>query len=629
MVGAVVLSVAGRPGLLCWRSTAVACVLVGLLALADPQRVQSQAGGAAPDPAAPAEPQPDAAPSLAYEVAIEGVQDDALRQLLESVSQTRRLIDRPPPSLARLRRRAEDDRANLLQALRSQGYYDGDVSVAMSSAVKPIKVTFKVVPGPVYRFRSVSIAVEPPDPALRVPTPAEIGLRLGEPAAAQTILDAEQALLRRVLAQGHALAELGTRRAVVDHETRAMDLTLRVSPGPVTRFGPATIAGLKTIDQDFIENRLDWHEGELITPARLEQARQSLLETGLFSTVLIDVADAVDSEGQVPVTVNVTERKHRSIGLGVRYRTDEGPGGNVSWEHRNLFGQGEQVAVEADGSFIGAQLIGTFRKPDFGRRNQALLGELRLSYDDTDAFKSESLTTQVGLERQLGEGMTVTGGVAFRAEHVEDESNDDKETFGLVSLPVTFKWDRSDNLLDPSKGGRLGVSNEPFVDVIGNGLLFNKTRVDYAHYLQVLDKPEVVLAGRTAVGALVGASRQDVPANLRYYAGGGGSVRGFGYQLAGKLTDNDKPIGGRSLLELSGEVRLRITESIGAVAFVDAGTVYSSTVPDFSETLRIGAGPGLRYFSPIGPIRLDVGFPLNPRNSDDTWQLYVSIGQAF
>jgi translocation and assembly module TamA len=138
-----------------------------------------------------------------------------------------------------------------------------------------------------------------------------------------------------------------------------------------------------------------------------------------------------------------------------------------------------------------------------------------------------------------------------------------------------------------------------------------------------------VLAGRTAVGSIVGEPRSDIPANLRVYAGGGGSVRGFGYQLAGELDDDDKPIGGRSLVELGGEVRVRITESIGVVAFVDAGTVYSSATPDFSETLRVGAGPGLRYFSPIGPLRLDVGFPLNPRDSDDTWQLYISIGQAF
>ncbi len=351
----------------------------------------------------------------------------------------------------------------------------------------------------------------------------------------------------------------------------------------------------------------------------------------MFTTVQIALEEAPDKDGVLPVTVDLTERKHRSIGVGVRYRTDEGPGGNVSWEHRNFFGEGERVAVELDGSlYTGASLIGSFRKPDFGRRNQALLSDVKLAYEDTDAFKSKSGRARLGLERQLGKGMTVAAGVSFLGQEVEDKASDEgSETYGLLSLPARFDWDRSDDRLDPSKGGRLRVENEPFVDVIGNGLLFNKARVDYSHYFEVLSEPQIVLAGRTAVGSIVGKSREDIPANLRFYAGGGGSVRGFGYQLAGQLNDNDDPIGGRSLLELSGEVRVRVTESIGVVAFVDAGTVYSSTTPDFSETLRVGAGPGLRYFSPIGPLRLDVGFPLNPRNSDDTWQLYISIGQAF
>jgi translocation and assembly module TamA len=399
----------------------------------------------------------------------------------------------------------------------------------------------------------------------------------------------------------------------------------------LSRFGPVTFEGLATVDEDFVIARLDWKEGELITPARLAAARASLRETGLFSTVQVALGDVPDADGRLPVTIDVTERKHRSIGLGARYRTDEGPGGNVSWEHRNFFGAGERVAVELDGSlYTGASLIGSFRKPDFGRRNQSLLSDVKLAYEDTDAFKSKSGRARIGLERQLGQGMTVAAGVAFLGQEVEDKAADgDAETFGLLSLPARFDWDRSDDRLDPSSGGRLRVENEPFVDVIGNGLVFNKARVDYSHYVEVLSEPQVVLAGRTAVGSIVGEPRSDIPANLRFYAGGGGSVRGFGYQLAGELADDDKPIGGRSLLELGGEVRVRITESIGVVAFVDAGTVYSSTTPDFSETLRVGAGPGLRYFSPIGPLRLDVGFPLNPRNSDDTWQLYISIGQAF
>ncbi|MGH6916129.1 MAG: autotransporter assembly complex protein TamA [Geminicoccaceae bacterium] len=605
-----------------------ACLLVTLLAVAGPQRGHSQSDDPALSPA-PEQPDPGAA-GLRYVVAIEGVDDAALRGLLQQVSEAERLIDRPPPSLARLRRRAQDDRPRLLEVLRSEGYYAAQVDAALDSTARPIKVTFQIDLGPVYRLGSVSIEVEPPEPGLIVPSPDDIGLKLGELAAARTILDAERTLLDRVRAQGFILAGLGPRRAVVDHDTDTMDLTLHLQPGPLSRFGPVTIEGVATVEQDFIANRLDWQEGELITPARLSEARDSLRETGLFTSVQIDLADAPDAQGRLPVTLDLIERKHRSIGLGVRYRTDEGPGGNVSWQHRNMFGRGEQVAVELDGSFIGAFLIASFRKPDFGRRNQALLADVRLAYDDTDAFKSRSARSRVGLERRLAEGMTAALGLSFLAQEVDDKaSGEGTESFGLLSLPARFEWDRSDDLLDPSAGGRLRVENEPFVDVIGNGLLFNKSRIDYAHYLEVVEEPQIVLAGRTALGAMVGEPRSAIPANLRFYAGGGGSVRGFGYQLAGALNDNDEPIGGRSLFELSGEVRVRITETIGAVAFVDSGTVYSSPVPDFSETLRIGAGPGLRYFSPIGPLRLDVGFPLNPRNSDDTWQLYISIGQAF
>jgi len=175
----------------------------------------------------------------------------------------------------------------------------------------------------------------------------------------------------------------------------------------------------------------------------------------------------------------------------------------------------------------------------------------------------------------------------------------------------------------------LRLDNEPFVDTFGNSLLFNKSRMEYTHYVQVLESPRVVLAGRGAVGTLFGASRADVPASLRFYAGGGGSVRGFAFQEAGELDDQNDPIGGRSLFEASGEVRARVTDTIGIVAFVDAGAAFTSRYPDFDDQLRIGAGPGIRYFSPIGPIRLDVGFPVNPRDTDDAFQLYISIGQAF
>ena len=586
---------------------------------------------AAPPDAAEVEPEQTAGaaqPQIDYEVAFEGVDDPELLELLNEVSETARLVDRPPPSLIRLRRRAEDDRPRLQEALRSRGYYAAEVAVAIDPDAEPVQVRFDVSPGPLYRFRDVALDVAPSEPAPALPSLEELGIAPGEPAVSRTILDAEAALLARARAQGYALAELGEHRAVVDRRADAMDLTLALRPGPLVRFGDIRVEGLDSVEEDAVRRRLPWRPGDVITAEQLAEGRRSLFDSGLFSSVMVDPGTEPGPDGQLPVTVEVNERRHRSIGLGVGFRTDEGLSGNVSLEHRNLFGRGERLTFELDGSFLGAHLTGAFRKPDFWWRNQALLAGTRLAFEDTDAFESRSAGASLGLERLLARGMTVSASLAFRAAQIQERDQEEEE-FGLLSLPVLYRWDRSDNLLNPSRGGRLALENEPFVDVFGNDVAFNKTRLSYSHYLKVLDEPRVVLAGRGAVGTLFGASRDEVPADLRFYAGGGGSVRGFGFQLAGELDDDDNPLGGRSLLELSGEVRVRLTDTIGAVAFVDAGSAFGSSVPDFSETLRIGAGPGLRYFSPLGPVRLDIGFPINARDADDSFLLYISIGQAF
>ena len=199
------------------------------------------------------------------------------------------------------------------------------------------------------------------------------------------------------------------------------------------------------------------------------------------------------------------------------------------------------------------------------------------------------------------------------------------ESFGLVSLPLLFKWDRSDNLLDPTVVACRSTTSRSSTPL--NDLVFNKSKLEYSHYFKVFDKPRVVLAGRSAIGTLFGAARADVPANLRFYAGGGGSVRGFAYQTAGELDDEHDPIGGRSLFEASGEVRVRVTETIGVVAFVDAGTAFTSTFPDFDDQLRIGVGPGVRYSVRSGHSGSTSASGETPRS--DAFQLYISLGQAF
>ena len=615
----------------CIRKLLLALTLAASGALAQ----DAQDGGAGrpdvpPGPVpAPGADEPE--PAVPYRVAIEGELTAALRSLLEQVSETRRLVDEPPASEVRLRRRAEADIPRLQQALRSRGYYDAEVDLRIESEATPARVVFEVERGPLYQLETVEIETggEVP-PGLDLPDRRALGLPEGAPAAARPIIDAQAELLRRIKGQGFALAEAGDRRVVVDHDRRTMDVTFRLEPGPQARFGPLTIEGLDDVERELVLRRIGWREGELVTPARLEEARRSLIDTGLFRGVAIELEEEPDPEARLPVTVRVTERKHRSVGIGVRYRSDEGPGGNVFLEHRNLFGQGESGEIEVDASGVGFRLGGAFRKPDFLRLDQALIAETEAALEDTDAFESTSIGASAGVERTFTEDLVGSLSLAFRYVEIDDKADDrGDETFGLLSLPGRLAWDFSDDLLDPSSGGRLTIEEEPFVDVMGAGIAFNKALVQHTHYVQLLDDPRLIFAGRAAVGSIVGAEREDIPADERFFAGGGGSVRGFGFQKAGELDAEGDPIGGRSLLELAAEFRLNFTDTIGAVAFLDAGAAFEAMLPDFSEELRLGTGVGLRYFSPIGPIRFDVGFPINRRDSDDAFQIYISLGQAF
>jgi translocation and assembly module TamA len=567
---------------------------------------------------------------LAYTVVFEGMSSETrTKEILELVSETNSLADRPPTSFSRLRRRVEGDVPRLLQALRARGNYAAKVDVDIDRSTSPITVTFAIDLGPVYDVANVVIELDPPtEDELILPPPKELKLIKGERASSNKIIDAETTLLEKAKSQGFANAELGKRRIVVDHNTATMDVTFRLAPGPKLYFGETAVDGNADVEARYVTARLYWKPGDLVTPKKIEETQLGLIESGLFNSVSIETGKEPDTLGRVPVRIEVKETKHRSIEAGVRFRTDEGPGGSLGWEHRNLLGTGEQLSLEVDGSQLGWSLNGQVREPDFLYRGTALVIGAEVAIENTDAFQSESIGTSTLLERSIAKGMDISGGVAFRALNIEQAGN--TESFGLLSFPANYNWDHSDNLLDPTRGGRLSVRNEPFVDVFGNDVAFNKTSIGYTRYLRLRkDRPSLTLAGRAKAGFLFGAARNNVPADERFYAGGGGSIRGYRFQLAGELDEDSNPVGGRSLVEFAGEIRSGITETLGAAIFADSGAATDSTVPNFEEGLFIGVGGGLRYFSPIGPIRLDVGVPLDRRSSDDAFQLYVSIGQAF
>jgi translocation and assembly module TamA len=351
------------------------------------------------------------------------------------------------------------------------------------------------------------------------------------------------------------------------------------------------------------------------------------LQSGLFASAKIKLADEVDGEGRLPVTIDVLEAKHRSVGFGTKYSTGEGFGVNAFWEHRNYFGQGERLRVTATVAEIEQMLDAAFRKPNYLQRDQSLLANVAARHANTDAFDELSVTTFAGLERPYGENWTVTGGLA--SEYLVIDDDDGERTFLLFGLPATARRDTTDDLLNPSKGTRLTLSLAPWVGTLDQGLTWLNGSTSGSAYYAIDEEARFVLAGRGKLGVIVGEDTDDLPANKRFYAGGGGSVRGYEFQKVGPLDDDDDPLGGRSVIEVGAEVRARVTESVGLVPFIDGGMVYDDAYPDFNEEFLWAAGLGVRYFTAIGPIRFDLAFPLNGRDEDDSFQFYISIGQAF
>lgn len=580
------------------------------------------------DEEADAAPVDAATPPIPYEVNIAGTGDDELNALLRESSQLIELQERPPKSLSGLRRRVESDLDRFEAALHSEGYYAAAVTAEIDRTRDPIVITINTAPGEQYVLEDYTVRYEgPAAEAAKRPSLDDLDIMLGMPARAPNIVDAQEKLLKTLGRNGYPLASVVDREAVVNHDTRTMTVALTVEPGPFATFAAPSIEGLTDVEADYVQRLVTWEPGKTFDAGELVKTREELAGTGLFSAVQVTEADAVGPDGRLPVTITVNEAPHRSIGFGVSYSTSEGPGGEIFWEHRNLFGDGERLRLELVVAEIEQSLTARYNKPTFLNQDQDLIIESALTNRNTDAFDEQSATGLVALRRPFGDHWTGTAGISGEYSIITDEEGE--ETFQLFGLPVNATYDTSDSLLDPTKGVRFTAAVTPFTGVGDSALFFTKGSLAGSTYYAIDEEARYVLAGRARVGSIVGEDTEDVPANKRFFAGGGGSIRGFEFQKVGPLDDDNDPLGGRSVLELNAEVRVRITETIGIVPFIDGGTVFDDSVPTFDETFRWAGGLGLRYFSPVGPVRLDVAFPINPRSVDETFQFYISLGQAF
>ncbi len=568
--------------------------------------------------------------SIRYEVAFEGVGDKKIEQALRIRSDAERRKNDPPPVMGLLRHRAQRDVQEFQDVLKSMAYYGALIESLIDETSEPLLVTFRVNLGKRYAIRSLE--VETPASFTRtsgIPAGDSLGLGVGTPAEAQRILDARDLLVQKTKNAGYPFAQAGEPRAVVDHRTESVAITFPLDPGHFARFGDTSISGLGAVEEEHIVRRIPWKKGEPYNDGLLSDFHKRLTETRLFSLVRVTHQDWLDDSGLLPIQVELTERKSRTLRAGVSYKTDEGFGATASWEHRNLFGRGERLLTSIIASQITFSGEGKFEKPDFLTDHQTLHSNLKIARDDTEAYESRNVEGSVLVRRKLWKGVKTSVGSGFRISEVDDAATG-KDEFVLVHFPGQLEWDASNDLLDPSRGWRLKVEASPFLNTLDADSTFFRSTVAVSHYLTVMKKPFLVFASRAALGTILGADRDSVPADLRFYSGGGGSIRGYPYQSVSPLRSDDKPLGGTSIFECSAELRWKVSERIGLAAFLDGGGAFDSSLPDFSSPLRWGTGLGFRYYTPIGPLRVDVGFPINRREGiDDVVQFYISLGQAF
>jgi len=563
------------------------------------------------------------------------------------------------------RARGEVDR--LKTVLESFGYYQSAVNITidglglnnpgLGDAVnalpkdKEAHVVVSFTLGPLYHLGKVSIDGDIPASAASAFT-----LKSGAPAVASEVLAAGAHLQSVLQSQGYAFATVGTPVAYEDATQPLLDVTFKVSPGAKVNIGHILLEGLGRVHEPLVRRRLTVHSGELFNPTRIEAARRDLLTLGPFAAASVEVGKAVDDSGGVPLTFILHEKKRHQISLNSAYSSDLGGSGGATWTDRNVFGNAEQLSLSATAiNFGGSNTTGVgydvnakLTLPDFGHRDQSLQLSLGAIKENLPAYDQKAVTSGATLGRRLSTVWSVSVGVTAEREQIlQDEVTRD---YTLLALPLTVSYDSThlaSPLDDPTHGMRDSLSVAPTLSLGTPNATFIITKIQLATYfdlsnLGVGDTGQNVLAARLVAGDAEGAGEFSLPPDQRFYAGGSGTIRGYAYQdvgpqfttpittKTGQVVEEPTgiPIGGTALIAGSIEFRKHFGANWGGAIFADAGQA-TSTLKVAPSELRVGMGLGVRYYTSIGPIRVDFGVPMHSNYGNDAFQVYVGLGQAF
>jgi translocation and assembly module TamA len=575
--------------------------------------------------------------------------DEDLKGLMEGASGLYKDQEKPASGVGGLLSKARGDYKRLLATLYGEGRYGGTISILVdgqeaadlapdATLNNPATVSVSVDTGPLFHFRLADIANQAPPATYwrdEVPLPQDEGYKTDEIARSGSVLKAEKLAVEAWRQQGHAKAKIAERRVEAAHDQNVLDANIVVEPGPMAYYGPVSVTGSERMDAEFIAYMTGLRQGDEFDPDDLKRANERLSRLEVFRALRIEEGD-LGQGGSLPIAVTVQERALRRFGIGASYSTLDGAGFEAFWLHRNLFGRAERLRLDAKIAGLGPTVdpeeltyrVGvTFTKPGVFTPDTDFIASVvgDREYIE-DVYTRTAVTAQAGFNHvftpELSGRAFVSGGVAEFEDDVFGTRN-----FQTVGLLGGLTFDNRDNPADATRGYYLDATVEPFAEFEYGNFATRFLGEARAYYGFGADNT-LVAAGRIKLGSIVGAPISELPPDKLFFAGGGGSVRGYGYRTIG-VPVGLEVIGGRSLIEASAELRARVTKSIGIVGFVDAGYVGTESFPDFDEELKVGIGAGLRYQTGLGPIRLDLAVPLNPGPDDPDIAFYVGIGQAF
>lgn len=579
------------------------------------------------DPGEASGPPVSVAEGLRYKVSFECKAAPELLALLKGASLLERLQDDLPDGITGLERRLRADEATAQRVMRAYGYYAGTVDGRVDASVEPAQVKLVLTPGPRFTIGQTTVSYSGgPVPDWAPLTLEPVGLATGAPAVTKDVLAAVQRLPRELQDKGYPYAQIKSTRYIADLSTQTLDATIDVSPGALVHMGPLVVNGAQGVNHAYLDTFVNWKDGDVWDEARVDAFREALRQTGLFTGIEVGPASKPDAAGQRPIVADLVTGPTHSYGGGVRYETALGPGVTAFWEDRNIASEGETLRFDLPLWQDRQELDVSFRKPFIGRADQDFVAEGWVRNETSDAYDLQAASASAGLERRLSPHWWTSIFLSGEGGQQNDFQNPVRNYF-MAGVPWVVRHDSTNDPINPTRGMRGQFKGGPYTGYLDEVLSFVKAQFTISGYYPVLHD-KVVLAARVAAGALEGATTTSIPSSFRFYSGGGGSVRGYDYQSLGPQ-DNGTPLGGTSLGELSLEARIRITETIGIVPFLDGGMVYAESLPPFGKDMRWGAGLGLRYFTPVGPVRLDVATPLNPRENDANLHFYLSIGQSF